>query len=68
MVDLSPQQNRSPLVLDLYQAGQLHTIGSPLSGRSQTLRTLAGSLNALPHCGAASAVTRSSGWDGCWTG
>ncbi|MGW4873890.1 FtsK/SpoIIIE domain-containing protein [Streptomyces chartreusis] len=44
MVDLPAQQNRSPLVFDLDRTGHLHIIGSPRSGRSQTLRTLAAAL------------------------
>ncbi|WP_189192396.1 FtsK/SpoIIIE domain-containing protein [Streptomyces albiflavescens] len=44
MVDLPAQQSRSPLVFDLDRAGHLHIIGSPRSGRSQTLRTLAAAL------------------------
>ncbi|MFF7474073.1 FtsK/SpoIIIE domain-containing protein [Streptomyces sp. NPDC008092] len=41
VVDLPAQQTRVPLVLDLDRAGHLHIVGSPRSGRSQTLRTLA---------------------------
>ncbi|MFF2523352.1 FtsK/SpoIIIE domain-containing protein [Streptomyces liangshanensis] len=44
MVDLPAQQSRTPLVFDLDRAGHLHIIGSPRSGRSQTLRTLAAAL------------------------
>ncbi len=44
MVDLPAQQTRVPLVLDLDRAGHLHIVGSPRSGRSQTLRTLAAAL------------------------
>ncbi|MGW1302378.1 FtsK/SpoIIIE domain-containing protein [Streptomyces sp. NPDC002514] len=44
MVDLPAQQTRAPLVLDLDRAGHLHIVGSPRSGRSQTLRTLAAAL------------------------
>ncbi|MFJ3778868.1 FtsK/SpoIIIE domain-containing protein [Streptomyces sp. NPDC090075] len=44
LVDLPAQQTRVPLVLDLDRAGHLHIVGSPRSGRSQTLRTLAAAL------------------------
>ncbi|WP_435843914.1 FtsK/SpoIIIE domain-containing protein [Streptomyces fructofermentans] len=44
MVDLPAQQSRTPLTFDLDRAGHLHVIGSPRSGRSQTLRTLAAGL------------------------
>ncbi|MPY35379.1 cell division protein FtsK [Streptomyces adustus] len=44
MVDLPAQQTRAPLTFDLDRAGHLHVIGSPRSGRSQTLRTLAAAL------------------------
>ncbi|MEU9388145.1 FtsK/SpoIIIE domain-containing protein, partial [Streptomyces sp. NPDC048279] len=44
VVDLPAQQTRAPLVLDLDRAGHLHIVGSPRSGRSQTLRTLAAAL------------------------
>ncbi|MGI5453001.1 FtsK/SpoIIIE domain-containing protein [Streptomyces sp. CA-249302] len=44
IVDLPAQQTRAPLVLDLDRAGHLHIVGSPRSGRSQTLRTLAAAL------------------------
>ncbi|MER7944422.1 FtsK/SpoIIIE domain-containing protein [Streptomyces sp. NPDC094458] len=44
MVDLPAQQARTPLTFDIDRAGHLHIIGSPRSGRSQTLRTLAAAL------------------------
>ncbi|WP_440101395.1 FtsK/SpoIIIE domain-containing protein [Streptosporangium sp. H16] len=44
LVDLPADQARSALVLDLDRSGHLHIIGSPRSGRSQTLRTLAAAL------------------------
>ncbi|GII56738.1 cell division protein FtsK [Planotetraspora thailandica] len=44
MVDLPAQQTRSPLLFDVDRAGHLHIVGSPRSGRSQTLRTLAAAL------------------------
>lgn len=44
MVDLPATQSREPLVLDLDRTGHLHVIGSPRSGRSQTLRTVAAAL------------------------
>jgi S-DNA-T family DNA segregation ATPase FtsK/SpoIIIE len=48
VVDLPAAQSRSPLVFDLDRAGHLHIVGSPRSGRSQTLRTLAAALT-LAH-------------------
>ncbi|WP_063797981.1 FtsK/SpoIIIE domain-containing protein [Streptomyces sp. 150FB] len=44
LIDLPAQQSRTGLVLDIDRAGHLHIIGSPRSGRSQTLRTLAAAL------------------------
>ncbi|MFF4499883.1 FtsK/SpoIIIE domain-containing protein [Streptomyces sp. NPDC001401] len=44
VVDLPAQQARLPLVIDLATLGHLHIIGSPRQGRSQTLRTIAGTL------------------------
>ncbi|MEU3979415.1 FtsK/SpoIIIE domain-containing protein [Streptomyces sp. NPDC026672] len=44
MVDLPAQQTRAPLMFDIDRAGHLHIVGSPRSGRSQTLRTLAAAL------------------------
>ncbi|MDX3351908.1 FtsK/SpoIIIE domain-containing protein [Streptomyces sp. ME01-24h] len=44
LVDLPAQQSRSALTFDLDRAGHLHIIGSPRSGRSQALRTLAAAL------------------------
>ncbi|MEV7524608.1 FtsK/SpoIIIE domain-containing protein [Streptomyces sp. NPDC091371] len=44
MVDLPAEQARHPLALDLATLGHLHIIGSPRTGRSQTLRTIAGTL------------------------
>ncbi|TWD13518.1 S-DNA-T family DNA segregation ATPase FtsK/SpoIIIE [Streptomyces sp. T12] len=44
VVDLPAQQSRTSLVFDLDRSGHLHIIGSPRSGRSQTLRTLAAAL------------------------
>ncbi|WP_392838830.1 FtsK/SpoIIIE domain-containing protein [Streptomyces sp. LN500] len=44
IVDLPAQQSRSPLMYDIDRAGHLHIMGSPRSGRSQTLRTLAAAL------------------------
>ncbi|WP_371782019.1 FtsK/SpoIIIE domain-containing protein [Streptosporangium subroseum] len=44
LVDLPADQDRAALVLDLDRSGHLHIIGSPRSGRSQTLRTLAAAL------------------------
>ena len=44
LVDLPAAQRRAPLAYDLDGGGHLHVIGSPRSGRSQALRTLAASL------------------------
>ncbi|MDX3854570.1 FtsK/SpoIIIE domain-containing protein [Streptomyces sp. AK02-01A] len=44
IVDLPAQQSRTALSFDLDRAGHLHIIGSPRSGRSQALRTLAAAL------------------------
>ncbi|WP_329459418.1 FtsK/SpoIIIE domain-containing protein [Streptomyces sp. NBC_01497] len=44
MVDLPAQQSRTDLVFDIDRAGHLHVIGSPRTGRSQALRTLAAAL------------------------
>ncbi|MFJ9029476.1 FtsK/SpoIIIE domain-containing protein [Streptomyces sp. NPDC102274] len=44
MVDLPALQSRSDLTFDIDRAGHLHIIGSPRSGRSQALRTLAAAL------------------------
>jgi S-DNA-T family DNA segregation ATPase FtsK/SpoIIIE len=44
MVDLPAQQSRAGLTFDIDRAGHLHIIGSPRSGRSQALRTLAAAL------------------------
>ncbi|RKN29683.1 FtsK/SpoIIIE domain-containing protein [Micromonospora musae] len=44
LVDLPAQQEQVPLELDLGTLGHLHVIGSSRSGRSQTLRTIAGTV------------------------
>ncbi|WP_189269310.1 FtsK/SpoIIIE domain-containing protein [Streptomyces fuscichromogenes] len=44
LVDLPAQQARTALTFDVDRAGHLHIVGSPRSGRSQTLRTLAAAL------------------------
>ncbi|PZG23114.1 FtsK/SpoIIIE domain-containing protein [Nonomuraea aridisoli] len=44
LVDLPGEQRRAELVLDLDRTGHLHVIGSPRTGRSQVLRTLAAAL------------------------
>ncbi|SDT54766.1 FtsK/SpoIIIE domain-containing protein [Actinoplanes derwentensis] len=46
LADLPAEQSRRPLRFDLDRAGHLHIAGSPRSGRSQTLRTLAAALAA----------------------
>jgi S-DNA-T family DNA segregation ATPase FtsK/SpoIIIE len=48
LVDLPARQKRAPLTFDLDRAGHLHIVGSPRSGRSQALRTLAAAL-AVAH-------------------
>ncbi|WP_045744794.1 FtsK/SpoIIIE domain-containing protein [Actinoplanes rectilineatus] len=42
LADLPAEQTRLPLTLDFATLGHLHVIGSPRSGRSQVLRTVAG--------------------------
>ncbi|MFF0174363.1 FtsK/SpoIIIE domain-containing protein [Micromonospora profundi] len=44
LVDLPAQQEQAPLELDLGTLGHLHIIGSSRSGRSQALRTIAGTV------------------------
>ncbi|MFF4500644.1 FtsK/SpoIIIE domain-containing protein [Streptomyces sp. NPDC001401] len=44
MVDVPAEQAQRELAFDLDRMGHLHIIGSPRSGRSQTLRTLAAAL------------------------
>ncbi|GAA1610286.1 FtsK/SpoIIIE domain-containing protein [Actinoplanes couchii] len=44
LVDLPAEQARTPLTLDFAGFGHLHLIGSPRSGRSQALRTIAGAI------------------------
>ncbi|MBO2462890.1 FtsK/SpoIIIE domain-containing protein [Actinomadura violacea] len=44
ITDLPAVQSREPLVLDLASGGHLYIAGSPQSGRSTALRTIAGSL------------------------
>jgi S-DNA-T family DNA segregation ATPase FtsK/SpoIIIE len=44
--DLPAEQARAPLALDLARDGHVYVAGSPRSGRSTALRTLAGSLAA----------------------
>ncbi|GAA3599174.1 FtsK/SpoIIIE domain-containing protein [Kineosporia mesophila] len=44
IVDLPAEQARTDLTFDLDRSGHLHVVGSPRSGRSQTLRTLAAAL------------------------
>ena len=44
LVDLPAQQEQVPLELDLGTLGHLHVIGSSRSGRSQALRTIAGTV------------------------
>lgn len=43
LVDVPEDQAQRPLVLDFATLGHLHVVGSPRAGRSQTLRTIAGS-------------------------
>ncbi|WP_309244312.1 FtsK/SpoIIIE domain-containing protein [Micromonospora parastrephiae] len=44
LLDLPAQQDQMPLELDLGTLGHLHVIGSSRSGRSQTLRTISGTV------------------------
>jgi len=44
LLDLPAEQRRAPLVLDLEHGGHLLIAGGPRSGRTTTLRTMAGSL------------------------
>ncbi|MFI5934102.1 FtsK/SpoIIIE domain-containing protein [Actinoplanes sp. NPDC051494] len=44
MADIPADQAQVPLTLDLTTLGHLHVIGSSRSGRSQTLRTIAGAV------------------------
>ncbi|MFI1105249.1 FtsK/SpoIIIE domain-containing protein [Streptomyces melanogenes] len=44
LVDLPEEQAQRPLTLDFATLGHLHVVGSPRAGRSQTLRTIAGSV------------------------
>jgi S-DNA-T family DNA segregation ATPase FtsK/SpoIIIE len=46
VTDLPAAQSREPLALDLARGGHVYIAGSPRSGRSTALRTLAGSLAA----------------------
>jgi len=46
LTDLPAQQSRTPLVLDLVHGEHIMIVGGPRSGRSTSLRTLAGSLTA----------------------
>ncbi|MCW2903575.1 MAG: cell division FtsK/SpoIIIE [Streptosporangiaceae bacterium] len=46
LTDLPAEQSRAPLALDLAHGGHVYVAGSPRSGRSTALRTLAGSLAA----------------------
>lgn len=48
LIDLPAEQKQRALWFDLDRDGHLHLIGSPGSGRTQALRTLAGALAALP--------------------
>ncbi|GLZ81187.1 cell division protein FtsK [Actinorhabdospora filicis] len=48
LIDLPAEQEQRPLWFDLDRDGHLHLVGSPGSGRTQALRTLAGALAALP--------------------
>ncbi|MFJ8111289.1 FtsK/SpoIIIE domain-containing protein [Streptomyces sp. NPDC096132] len=50
MVDIPAEQAQRALVFDLDTMGHLHIIGSPRSGRSQTLRTLAAALAGTHGC------------------
>ncbi|MGW2562715.1 FtsK/SpoIIIE domain-containing protein [Streptomyces sp. NPDC001514] len=44
LVDVPEDQTQRPVVLDFTTLGHLHIVGSPRAGRSQALRTIAGSV------------------------
>jgi S-DNA-T family DNA segregation ATPase FtsK/SpoIIIE len=50
LIDRPAEQSRDPLTVDLATAGHLHIVGSPRSGRSQALRTVAAALTRLHSC------------------
>ncbi|MER5176956.1 FtsK/SpoIIIE domain-containing protein [Streptomyces sp. NPDC002896] len=50
MVDIPAEQSQRELAFDIDEMGHLHIIGSPRSGRSQTLRTLAAALAGAHSC------------------
>ncbi|WP_369036664.1 FtsK/SpoIIIE domain-containing protein [Streptomyces adonidis] len=50
LVDLPDEQTQRELAFDLDESGHLHIIGSPRSGRSQTLRTLAAAIAGTHSC------------------
>ncbi|MFJ2770613.1 FtsK/SpoIIIE domain-containing protein [Streptomyces sp. NPDC087300] len=50
LVDLPTEQRQRALTFDLDEMGHLYVIGSPRSGRSQTLRTLAAALAGAHGC------------------
>lgn len=51
LVDVPSQQRQFPYVFDLAKTGHLHVMGSGRTGRSQALRTIAGSLALAHHPG-----------------
>ncbi|MGO4421891.1 FtsK/SpoIIIE domain-containing protein, partial [Streptomyces sp. MCAF7] len=50
LADLPGAQRQEPLELDLSRFGHLYIIGTPRSGRSQALRTIAGALARRHSC------------------
>ncbi|MCK9894404.1 FtsK/SpoIIIE domain-containing protein [Frankia sp. AgB32] len=50
LVDLPHRQHQQPVCADLATFGHLYVLGAPRSGRSQTLRTLAGALARAHTC------------------
>ncbi|WNF30689.1 FtsK/SpoIIIE domain-containing protein [Streptomyces sp. C11-1] len=50
LIDVPTEQTRDRLAFDLDEMGHLFVVGSPRSGRSQTLRTLAAALAGAHRC------------------
>ncbi|MET9662927.1 FtsK/SpoIIIE domain-containing protein [Streptomyces sp. NPDC006510] len=50
LVDVPTEQTQRQLAFDLDEMGHLYIVGSPRSGRSQTLRTLAAALTGAHGC------------------
>jgi len=50
LLDLPAEQAQRPIAIDLATFGHMHVIGSPRSGRSQALRTIAGAVARAHSC------------------